>query len=246
MIVIITWVIMTTTSCHKSSGSGDIGTFYFHLHTNIDTNEVDSGVIYADTFYYRSFSLTVPQFYISGVVLHNVNGTTYKIPNVYILKTLDSEEYVIGNAPIGVYDSVSFYVGIDAATNHSATPSSEPATSALSRSDMWYGSTSKGYMFMKVQGMYSSLIGWSNRSFSYEIGSDANLKQVSMPKRATNATYALTKGGTQYIHIICDYAKLLSCINNFMTADSTDTYTQSPGLADTIANNIPYMFRYEQ
>ena len=234
------------TSCKKTNSTPATGTFYFHIHTDIDTNEVDDVTkLYADGTG-RHFGLSVAQFYISGIVLQNANGSTYTIPDAYVLKNIDSEEYIIGTAPTGTYASVTFKVGVDAAAN-ATNPSSH--TNALANTGMWYGSTAQGYMFLKVQGFADTTTGQTGTNlvhFSYEIGAANNLKTVTMPTRSgALAPYVLTKDGTQYIHLICNYSKLLSGVN-FKTQDSTDTYTINPSLSTTIANNIPNMFVYEE
>jgi hypothetical protein len=237
-------------SCKKNSPAPAVatGTFYFHIHSNIDTNEIDSaGKLYTDAKG-RHFGLSVAQFYVSSVTLQNALGTAYKIPNAYILVSPDSDEYIIGTAPVGTYTSVTFSVGLDAAANASA-PSGNLASAALSNATMWYGNTTQGYIFMKLQGTADTMnvpVGKKLVPFSYEIGSLTNLKTVAMPTRSGSlAPWVLTKDGTQYIHLICDYGKLLSVVN-FKTDDSTDSYTLNPSTAATIANNIPNIFHYEE
>src|SRR5579872_5697205 len=130
-----------------------MGTLAFHLHTNIDTTETDSGRICKDAGG-RRFQLNVAQFYASGIVAIRSDGSKVPLSNVYILKTMAKEEYVIGSIPAGNYNSVSFNVGIDSAANKTA-PSSHAAPSVLGAQipNMWFGSTAQGYIFMNVQGL---------------------------------------------------------------------------------------------
>ena len=66
-------------SCGRKDKGTSTGTFYFHIHTNIDTSEVeDVSELYRDASG-RHFSLSTAQLYISGVTLHNVNGSSYTI-----------------------------------------------------------------------------------------------------------------------------------------------------------------------
>ena len=243
-------MLFTVSSCKKTSSSTTMGTFYFHLHTNIDTNEVDDpNMLYRDSMG-RHFSLNTAQFYISNIMVHNVNGTMYTIPGAIVLKNIDSEQYVIGQAPVGTYDYVMFNVGLDAATN-ALSPTAFTTTGYIPNSTMWYGNTTQGYMFMKLAGTADTTAAQSGTNlvnFSYEIGSSANLKSVTMPVRTGSPDYLYTltaSGGNNFIHIICDYGKLLSVVN-FKTQDSTDSYSLNPTIANTIANNIPNMFRYEE
>lgn len=246
---------MSIISCKKSKPTTAMGTFYFHIHSNIDTNEVDDKtVLYRDAGG-RHFGLSIAQFYLSNIKIHNVNGSIYTFAGVHILKYIDSEVYLIGNAPVGTYDYVNFEVGLDPATN-ALTPASFTNNGYISNAEMWFGNTSQGYMYMKLQGFADTTIAQNGTNlvhFSYRIGKmfalgggDINLKSVTMPVR-TNAyaPYILTSGGTQYVHLICDYGKLLSAVN-FKTQDSTDTYNLNPGIANTIANNIPNTFHYEE
>jgi len=225
-------------------------TMYFHLHTNIDTNEVDdTSALYRDSSG-RHFGLSTAQFYISNIMLHNVNGSMYTISGAIVLKNIDSEQYVIGQVPVGTYDDVMFDVGLNPTTN-ALQPSGFTTTGYIPNSSMWYGNATQGYMFMKLQGFADTTTAQSGTNlvhFSYEIGGSSNLKSVTMPMRTGNPYYLYTVtagGGNNYIHIICDYGKLLSGIN-FKTQDSTDSYTLNPTVATTIANNIPNLFHYEE
>jgi hypothetical protein len=236
------------TSCKKSTSAPATGTFYFHIHTNIDTSEVDdAAALYRDATG-RHFGLSEAQFYISSITLHSATGSTYTFPDTYVLKNIDSEQYLVGTAPIGTYTSVSFNVGLDAATN-ATTPTTHGAGTPLANSDMWYGTTTQGYKFLLIKGFADTTTGQTGTNlvhFSYAVGSSANLKVVNMPTRSGSlAPYVLTKDGNEYIHMICDYGALLSVIN-FKTQDSTDTYTADPATATAIANNIPAMFSYEE
>jgi len=229
-----------------------MGTVYIHLHTNIDTNEVDDKThLYSDGNG-RQFSLSTAQFFISNFKLISATGTVVSIGNARILKSIDSEQYLVGNAPIGSYTSVTFDVGLDDATN-AMNPTAFTTSGYTPNSSMWYGSTTQGYMFMKLQGMADTTAAQTGTNlvpFSYEIGTAANRKTVSTGSRGTGAfssypVYTLLKNGVIYVHLICDYGKLLSGVN-FKTQDSTDSYTNHPTLANSIANNIPNMFHYEE
>ena len=256
--VIFSVVTLCTTSCKKSNNksSADSGIFYFHVHTDIDTNEVDdTTALYSDALG-RHFGLSTAQFYISGIKLHNVNGSTFTYTNTLILKNIDSEQYLVGKAPVGTYDYVTFNVGLSSA-DQQLSPTAFINNGYISNSTMLFSNTSTGYMYLKVQGFAdttSSQNGTNLVRFSYETGpviplggSDEGLKTVTMPTRSGSYyPYILTAGSTSYIHLICDYGKLLSGIN-FKTMDSTDTHSMIyPNTADTIIRHIPTMFRYEE
>lgn len=247
-------ISILVSSCKKNNDNGmpAMGTVYIHLHTNIDTSEVDDKSQLYNDGNGRQFSLSAAQFFISNFKLISANGTAVSIANARILKSIDSEQYLVGNAPIGSYTSVTFDVGLDDAAN-AMSPTALTTSGYTPNSSMWYGSTTQGYMFMKLQGMADTTAtqtGTNLVPFLYEIGTTANRKTVSTGSRGTGAfssypVYTLLKDGVIYVHLVCDYGKLLSGVN-FKTQDSTDSYTIHPTLATTIANNIPNMFRYEE
>ncbi len=242
----IAGLVLFASSC-KTKDSNSTGTMYIHLHTNIDTNEVADDTTLYDDGTGRHFSLSTGKFYLTDITLHNVTGTTYKFDGVYILKTIETEQYLVGQAPVGTYDYVTFTVGVSGADNSKA-PSSFASSHALSAGDMWFGNTTEGYMFLKAEGKADTTAaqnGTNLMPFVYEIGTAANLKTVTMPVRTGSLTpYILTAGGTQYIHMACDFGKLLSGVN-FKTYNSLTSPTANPALATTIANNIAGMFDYE-
>jgi hypothetical protein len=232
----------------KTKNDNLTGTVYIHMHTNIDTNEVaDATTLYNDGTG-RHFSLSTGQFYLSDIGLHNVNGTTYKFNGTYILKTIGTEQYLVGLAPVGTYDYVSFNVGV-AASDNSTAPSGFASTHPLNNTDMWFGNTTQGFMFMKIEGLADTTAGQTGTSLvhlSYQIGSASNLKTVTMPARTgTIKPYVVISGATEYVHLVCDYGKLLAGVD-FKTQNNTNTYTTNPTLAGQIANNIAGMFDYEE
>jgi hypothetical protein len=256
--IIITGILAVFTganSCKKKSEPAAMGTFYFHIHTEIDTNEVEDGnTLYRDSMG-RHFSLSIAHFYMSGVKLHNVTGSYYTISNAIVLKSLDSEQYVIGQAPAGTYDEVSFTIGLDPATN-AKTPGEFSNTGYIANSSMWFGNTTNGYMYLLAEGMADTTAAQTGANlvpFSYklgkipEAGGDLALKTVTMPTR-TGALkpYTLFGGSSSYIHVNCNYGKLLSGVN-FKTQDSTDTHNNNNiNTAILIASQIPEMFYYEE
>ena len=246
--IIVALACMGMAGCTKKSNTSSTGTFAFHLHTNIDTNEVDdTSVLYRDAMG-RHFSLSTAQFYITSVTVHNVTGADYTIQAPYILKDIDSEQYIIGAAPVGTYTSVTFTIGYNAAASITA-----PAGAAAA--GMAYSDASEGYMAMKLQGKADTSAaqnGTGTVPFLYELGFPIGIKTVTLPARGTGTgaasaltPYILTAGGTTYIHVICDYGKLLPVVD-FKTQDTTNSFSINPSLALTIGNNIANMFYYEE
>ena len=81
--------------------------------------------------------------------------------------------------------------------------------------------------------------------FSFQIpNSLTTATKVTLPTRGTGAypVYIASAGSTNYIHVLCDYGKLLSGIN----LQASNQTSVNPLIADSLAARIPNMFRYEE
>ena len=150
------------------------GTFMFHLHTDIASNEVDA---YGETYAMasgRKMSLNLAQLYISGVQLVKSDGTTVDVSG-NVLKVFETEEFLVGNAPVGNYTSVKFKVGLNAATNLLNATSTD---TLLNRKEMWFGNAPQpdGYVFLNLQGTIdtSAALNKTPVPFTYKIGTNAH------------------------------------------------------------------------
>ncbi len=246
-------VCISSLGCKKESTSSTVATatgrLYFHLHTNVDTNEVENyGTVYK-TSDGRKVSLTKAQLYISNIQLIKEDGSLYSISDTIVLKQLDPEQYFIANVPVGNYKAAKFHVGLDATTN--AKPSSVNAL--LNIPDMWFGSSAQpdGYVFVNLEGNIDTTANATGteaqmQPFMYKIGTNAHYKEVTMPNHTP--IYAVAKDQTTYMHIIIDYNKLFSGIQlgnsmNLMVHTAADN---TSAICNTMSNNIPSMFGYEE
>lgn len=250
-LIMVASCIILIHACSKPTDStpattqSTTGSLYFHLHTDVDTNEVanyDSVYILTGG---RKISVSKAQLYISDIQLVRGDSSVYNVPNTILLKVQEIEPYFVGNVPAGNYITVRFTVGLDSATNLK-TPT--PTDTALYNSTMWFDISAqpKGYVFVNFQGSIDTTASANGNNlipFMYMIGIEANKKQVSMPYQ----NFTVLAGQTQYVHMIIDYNKLftgvnLSNPNNLMIMNLTDNTTTN---AKAISNNIPTMFHYE-
>jgi hypothetical protein len=244
------FILFLNIGCQKNVDSPIIvqqspGKLYFHLHTNIDSAEVAYGDTVMDAAG-RRVSLSLAQFYMSGIRIKKTDGTFYTINNAYLLKKTETEVYLVGSVPPGNYLTVSFNVGIDSATNAKDPASYTDATNVLSSQipSMWFGSVSQGYIFLILQGKAdtsASHNGPLNLPFQLKIGSNALLRNVTLPVHS----FSVSSNQDTYVHITCDYGKLIENLD-LGTENNTDSYTTNPALAKKVADNIPNMFRYEE
>ena len=125
--IIFLFTVMVS-ACKKSTDNSPAttqepttGTLYFHLHTDVDTNEVDNyGDIYVLTGG-RKISVIKAQLYISNIQLVRADSSVYTVPNTVLLKMQETEPYLVGNVPAGNYVTVRFTIGLDSATNAKVT-----------------------------------------------------------------------------------------------------------------------------
>ena len=255
--LIVAFSLFSATSCHNPNNyiipATPTGTFYFRLYNYIDTSNASSNGYFFDSLG-RHISVQAPQLFISGIVLKNTAGGSVSISDAHILTGLDSADYFIGSAPPGTYNSISFFVGLDAATNV-VDPSLFIPTGYVAAASMALNST-QGYMAMKINGSYDTTTththtgsGMNPINFSFSVPNGlTNGTLITMPTRGTGQyaaypTYVMATGGTQYIDLAIDYGKLLSAIN-LKTQTFTDGDTVRIGIADTLALQAPVMFRY--
>ncbi len=260
LFLLIAVLFLALTSCKKKPKVEDpqpvaedpavaTGTYMMHLHIFIEDNEVYGYNIVYTNGSGRKISLSMSQLYISGIQLVKADGSTYDVTNKKILKTFETETYVIGTAPVGNYKSVRFKVGLDPTTNQ-MSPTTPSDSALLNKPAMWMSISAQpdGYVFFNLQGKIDTTYDASAtiaqmQPFVYKIGTNANLKQISMPDKA----YSIVKDQATYSHIYIDVMKLFSGIqlNQPANLSVTTVSANSMSTATTIVNNIPLMFRYE-
>jgi|GEM_PF-2713832 len=241
-------------SCKKKDTG--TGTFYFHIQSNIEGNKIKDASFLPDSISQYSFSITNASCFISGITLTNTSGGTYSIPDAQILITTDGEEYLAGTAPAGTYSGVSFDIGLDATTN-AKRPYAFTPISYVGPITMWYGTSTRGYNFIRLQGYYDTSV-WGTspekKPFSFEIGAAANgVQKVKLPERGgvlfpSFKPYVLTAGSKQSIKLFCDYGSILyrvRYIERKPNGDTTDSYTIRPDLAKFLSGN-QNLFRYAE
>ena len=115
---------------------------------------------------------------------------------------------------------------------------------------MHFANDSLGYIFLALEGLIDSSASGTatpNKNFSYYIGTDLLFKAVSLPDHSAapyNAAFTASGNKTLVIHIDADFGVLTRNIQ-MQSAGNTQT-TDYPKLADSLAVNIPSMFRYAQ
>ena len=242
--------LVTITSCKKKKVEPTTvtptGILMMHLHTNIDTTEVEAyDSVYMDGTG-RSMSLNLAQMYISGIQLVKLDGSTYELTDVNFLKVFETEGYNIPNVPVGNYKAIRFKVGLSSTIN-ALEPTNSTYASLLNKPEMWFTNPfqSNGYVFANIQGSVDTTTAKNGAliPFSYKIGTNENLIEVALPEK----NFTVSDGMLSYAHLVIDYSKVfdgiqLNQINNLSINSIGDN---ASALATSIKNNISSMFHFE-
>ena len=243
-------VLLTVNSCkdkNDNTPATTYGTVLLHLHTNVDTNEVEYGTMYTMTGG-RMISVDNAQMYLSGIQLEKADGSFIDVPVSSLLKVKETEPYVLGDVPTGNYKSVRFNVGLTPTQNLVVPAAAD--TNFQNRLEMWFGTTAQplGYKFINFEGSIdttaSGMGGLSAMApFKIHIGTNANIKMVMLPEQA----FSVTKETTSEVHVTIDYNKLFHNIDLTVPANRSVVTVADNNLsvAHTIANNIQSLFSYE-
>jgi hypothetical protein len=222
------------------------GSFVMHLHTSVDSIEVDDYNTEYLTNEGRKMSLSIAQMFVSNIQLVKLDGTTYDVPTIKFLKVFEIEGYKIENVPVGNYKSIRFKIGLDATTN-SLEPTDPSQSTLLNHSEMWFSNTVQpdGYVFMNVQGTIDTAIAMNGIPvpFSYKIGTNSNLISVEMPDH----NFTISDGLMTYSHMKIDYSMLFSGVQLNLASNLTvnSASENNNTVATSIKNNISSMFKFE-
>jgi len=227
--------------------AADKGTVLLHLHNYIDETDIGEfpGLSNPNNAG-REIAISKADLYISDIQFVKLDGTSYGIAGKRILKTFDNVLYLVGEIPVGNYNTVRFKVGLDSTTN-ALDPSASADSAILNKPDMWFGNTAQpeGYVFMNVQGSIdtSANLSGTTAPFVYKIGTNVNYVLVTVP--GINLT--IVKDQAQTAHMIADYNVLFNGVqlNQNGNLSITTPAENNSILATIITGNIQQMFKPE-
>jgi hypothetical protein len=247
--IFIAFLLYFNISCTKKNDTASIATgqFFLHLHTNIDTAEVDGYNTVIVSQSKRKISLSIAQLYISNIQLLKIDGSVYPVTGKVLLKVLVNEGYLVGNVPAGNYKSVSFSVGLNSTENNTAPLTSD---TVFYHPEIWFGNSAQpeGFVFLNFEGKIDTTTKANGsesqlQPFVYKIRTVSNLSNVSMPEQK----FTVLPNQPEYVHIIINYFKIFNGIDlsqpgNLSVQNPSDN---SNTVVKQIVTNIPGMFAYE-
>jgi len=197
-----------------------------HLSPRLGTSAFGLNIpVSAGTYNYK---ITRLEYYISEIKITHDGGQEKALTDLYLLvrPKLDSM-YDLGSHPdITNVESITFSVGVDQAHNH-LDPATYPANHPLApqNPEMQWG-WAAGYRFVAIEGKAGT--NYANTFQIHALG-DANYKTLTLSTIAENHP-----NGDKTIHLIADYAKVISGIN----VSGGLIVHGSNGAAVTLLNNM--------
>jgi hypothetical protein len=252
-IVAISIVAGLSTGCTKHNSetlyaTADSGKLRLHIHTYLDTTEVNAYNKLYTLATGRQISFSLAQFWVSGIEMIKQDGTAVRVPGL-LLKTLGKEQYEIGPLPVGAYRSIRFLVGFDSTDylqQRLRDSFARHSEMAIPRS----GTLPETNAFLVAQGSIDTSVSGASSSasmqpFSFRIGGQSRYKVISM--RDHNTIYNVSKGNIREVHFWLDYARLFDglVLNNVANLQVLSANSNDKPRADSIANNLTGAFDYE-
>ncbi|MBI1836734.1 MAG: hypothetical protein HYR91_05660 [Flavobacteriia bacterium] len=248
--IILIMIISGISACKKEKIDEDnstieTGTFIVHLHSNIDTNEIENYGLEYMLNTGRKIRIDLAQMYISEVELIKLDGSKITVSEKSNLKILEEEKYILGNVPVGNYKSIQFKVGLNALKN-----SQEPLTSSesviMNRPEMWFSNMAQpeGYVFLNFQGQIdtSAAMNGNFTSFEYRIGTNLNFTQIVLPTK----NFTVLNNQDTYAHIVIDYGELFNEVDfgQLLNLSIHSISDNSGFIIQQLKQNMLSMFKY--
>lgn len=215
-----------------------------HIHLNLGDQEIEAlGTIYTDSSG-RETKINEIAFYISHIQLIKLDGSAVDVPVKRILKTLENEEFNLGQVPVGNYKSVRFHVGLDA-TDNATDPSAAADTVLRNHPEMWAEAprTHGNYYFFKSNGGMSADTNKINLTYWLYLGTSQNYVEVNLPDKP----FTVLSNQANWCHVVADLNALIYPFDK-NKASSWDIPNLNENLmtkASIWPGRLQQMFRYE-
>lgn len=184
-----------------------------------------------------TFSVSIFKYYISNIKLKRDDGFEFVEPESYrLFDQADSttRNFTINNVPLGNYISMEFIIGVDSARNCSGAQAG-----ALDISKDMFWDWAQGYIFAKMEGVSSSVVGGN---FAHHIGGFTgqwNAIRKSTPSFGSNMIQVV-EGHTPKVYMKAD---ILEWFKNPDVIDLASYVNIAMGKkASQIASNYSDMF----
>jgi hypothetical protein len=206
-----------------------------HFSAIVGDDSLDISQTYRNPFQ-EDIKVRTFKYYLHNIQFRNTSsGQLTSIPDIYhLIDPLDPASANIElTAPSGMYDQVSFVIGVDSIYNVSGAQAGD-----LDPAKGMFWTWNSGYIMAKLEGS-SSFSNVANQAFEYHIGGfkgpDNVVRMISLP-----VNLHLDKAST--IHLVSDVNAWFKGVNDIRISDLPVCTT--PGQqAFMVAQNYYNMFR---
>jgi hypothetical protein len=165
-------------------------------------------------------------YYVSNIVLTNVNGSKVALPGYFLEDFLPGKPNTITlqNVPAGTYKNISYLIGVDSLANSTGSH-----TGDLDPSYGMYWTWNTGYVFVRLKGRYAA----ANNSYSFDIGGTENGMGISHNLLSYKISGTKVKAALKF-----DLEKVFNAPNIYdLKTDPNDIHsTTSAGIEKFTAN----------
>jgi hypothetical protein len=249
--------ILMSASCKKTTGSlydsnvkapitlefdNIVGGADLQLNTGSYTNE--SG---------EQFKVSMLRYFVSNIVLTNVNGSKYIVPqdsSYFLIDELKPSTLKTSiKIPEGEYSKLEFVLGVDSLRNTKDLSQRTGVLDPTGEASGMYWSWNSGYIFFKMEGNSPSSK-LTNNVFQYHIGLFGgystptlnNLKNISIDLTQRGIAKVKT-GKTPNVHLLVDVSKVFNGTNK--VSISANTVVMASAFSAKIADNFTSMFQHD-
>ena len=162
------------TSCHKHDVLPETGSIGFNLQYHVDGKPLEFDILQYTNAAGNLYSVSKLHYYISNITLRKADGVSFTDREIHYVDARDGGTNAIQleNIPIGNYDGISLFIGINSDTNRTGTL---PGT--LENVNMaWPEPMGGGYHFMKLEGHFKDSL--STPGYAMHIGTNVCLVEV--------------------------------------------------------------------
>jgi hypothetical protein len=167
--ILLLSVIITLNSCKKEETTtpDEKGSFNIEFENQVN----DAALVLGNKDYINAngdhFTIDVLKYYVSNITLTKADGSSYKIPENYLLIDAEKPSSLINSLkdiPVGDYTKISFVIGVDKERNLAGAQ-----TGALDPAQGMFWTWNSGYIFVKMEGTSPQSTA-ADKSLTFHIG----------------------------------------------------------------------------
>ena len=179
------------------------------------TNNVGGDALKMDGTWYKnqnndSFTISKFNYYISNIKVNKADGTSYSETESHHLlqqSSSSSMNITLSNVPAGVYNSISYTIGVDSLRNVSGAQ-----TGALDPANNMFWSWLSGYIMLKLEGVSPKSKSTGNE-LSFHIGGFSGANSVLKTITLNFPNTITVNGDINHVHLNADALKLFGTTN---------------------------------